>query len=266
MPKATLRLKTYNEMESVIQATADHPAGSLTWYDAVMFCRWLSAQAGFNEEQQCYTDRPDNTYLSDGILHIRAQIEEFSGIDGSEDWDNADQLGTKTLPYTSGRIRTKDKGDWRYGRFEIRALLPYGQGMWPAVWMLPTDNTYGGWAASGEIDIVEAVNLKTVFAPDNNAVHGTLHYGAEWPANAQSGTFLQLFDEQGTPAALVYKGPAPGDNPYAVDGLSGATITSRGVTNLIRYWTSDDGYGPFLKKLRAQWDAKQSTDKVAGAK
>ena len=46
------------------------------------------------------------------------------------------------------------------------------------------------------------------------------------------------------PAALVFKGPAPATNPYAVDGLSGATITSRGVTNLVRYWVSDDGYGP----------------------
>ncbi len=60
----------------------------------------------------------------------------------------------------------------------------------------------------------------------------------------------KLYDENGEPAALVYKGPAPSDNPYAVDGLSGATITSRGVTNLIRYWASDDGYGPFLEQTR----------------
>jgi beta-glucanase (GH16 family) len=159
---------------------------------------------GGNQEQQCYTDRLDNTYLSDGILHIRAIEEQFTGLDGSEDWDNVDELGTATLPYTSGRIRTRGNGDWRYGRYEIRAQLPFGQGMWPAIWMLPTDSTYGGWAASGEIDIMEAVNLKTVWTPDNNAVHGTLHYGAEFPSNTNSGMFLQFFDDHPADTFHVY--------------------------------------------------------------
>ena len=61
-----------------------------------------------------------------------------------------------------------------------------------------------------------------------------------------------LFDPEGTPAAQVFKGTAPSDNPYAVDGLSGATITSAGVQNLIRYWASDDGFGPFLAKLKQE--------------
>ncbi len=77
---------------------------------------------------------------------------------------------------------------------------------------------------------------------------------------------VKLYNPEGVPAAEVYKGPAPASNPYAVDGLSGATITSRGVTNLIRYWASADGFGPFLKKLRAQIDAQQSSTKVAGIK
>ena len=77
---------------------------------------------------------------------------------------------------------------------------------------------------------------------------------------------VELFDSEGKPSAIVFKGPAPKDNPYAVDGLSGATITSRGVTNLVRYWTSDDGYGPFLEKLKTELDDKQTTDKVAGAR
>jgi len=150
---------------------------------------------GGNEEQQCYTDRLDNTILSDGLLHIRAIEEQYTGLDGSQDWDNADELSATTLPYTSARVRTKGKGDWRYGRFEIRAQLPFGQGVWPAIWMLPTDYAYGSGASSGEIDITEAVNLKTVWAPDTNAVHGTLHYGAESPSNASSGTFLRFFGD-----------------------------------------------------------------------
>ncbi len=199
----------------------------------------VNCWGGGNNEQQCYTDRTDNTFLSDGILHIRAQVEEFTGIDGSEDWDNADQLGTKTLPYTSGRIRTKGLGDWTYGRFEARALLPYGQGMWPAIWMLPTDNTYGGWAASGEIDIMEAVNLKTVYSPDNNAVHGTLHYGSEWPANVSSGTFLQLFDEHPADFFHVYALEwEEGEMRWYVDDVHYATQRADGWFSQV---VGDDG-------------------------
>lgn len=62
----------------------------------------------------------------------------------------------------------------------------------------------------------------------------------------------KLYDDNGNPAAEVWKGPAPSGNEYAVDGLSGATITSRGVTTFLRYWASDDGYGPFLDKLRTE--------------
>ncbi|MDZ7925103.1 MAG: family 16 glycosylhydrolase [Marinagarivorans sp.] len=86
-------------------------------------------------------------------------------------------------------MRTKKKADWTYGRFEIRAKLPAGQGTWPAIWMLPSDDVYGGWANSGEIDIMEAVNLK---AGGERQVHGTLHYGATWPNNVYSGSPYSL--------------------------------------------------------------------------
>ncbi len=194
---------------------------------------------GGNQEQQCYTNRTDNTFLVDGFLHIRAEQEEFTGLDGSEDWDNVDELGTTTLPYTSGRIRSKGKGDWRYGRFEIRAQLPFGQGLWPAIWMLPTDQTYGGWAASGEIDIMEAVNLKTVWTPDNNAVHGTLHYGAEWPSNTNSGTFLQLFDDHPADTFHVYALEwEEGEFRWYVDDVHYATQVADGWYTQV---TEDDG-------------------------
>ena len=64
---------------------------------------------------------------------------------------------------------TKNKADWLYGRVEIKAKLPKGRGTWPAIWMLPTDNAYGGWPNSGEIDIMEHVGY------DQNNVHFTLH-------------------------------------------------------------------------------------------
>lgn len=71
--------------------------------------------------------------------------------------------------YTSARLITKGKGDWLYGRIEIKAMLPAGRGMWPAIWMLPTDWAYGDWPASGEIDIMEHVG----YMPDSvfSSVH-----------------------------------------------------------------------------------------------
>ncbi len=155
--------------------------------DAIDATKWsheVNCWGGGNSEQQCYTDRDVNSSVSDGILTITAQREDFTGAN-NPDGDNSQ---TATLPYTSARLRTIDKGDWQYGRFEIRAKLPFGQGTWPAIWMLPTDWVYGGWPRSGEIDIMEAVNLKVM---NNGAaeasVHGTLHYGQAWPDNVSSG-------------------------------------------------------------------------------
>ena len=120
-----------------------------------------------NSELEYY--RPQNVTVSGGTLRITAKQESFAG-----------------MPYTSGRIRTRGLGDWTYGRFEVRARLPKGQGLWPAIWMLPTNDAYGGWAASGEIDIMELIGHEP------NKVHGTIHYGAPWPGNDYSGTSYTL--------------------------------------------------------------------------
>ncbi|MFO8029028.1 MAG: family 16 glycosylhydrolase [Cyclonatronaceae bacterium] len=114
-----------------------------------------------NAELQYYTDREQNVYVQDGKLHIVAREETHGGMD-----------------YTSARLRSIDQGDWRYGRFEVRAKLPKGQGIWPAIWMMPTDAVYGSWPASGEIDIMELVGHQ----PD--VIHGTIHYG---PPHTYSG-------------------------------------------------------------------------------
>ena len=94
-----------------------------------------------NNEAQFYTkERIQNAEVKDGFLRITALKEDFEG-----------------KKYTSARLRTAAKGDWLYGRLEVRAKLPDGRGMWPAIWMLSTDWKYGGWPASGEIDIMENV-------------------------------------------------------------------------------------------------------------
>lgn len=134
---------------------------------------------GGNNELQCYTDRPDNAFLADDKLHIVAKKETFSGQSKGDDDPAYNPADTSiTREYTSARLRSKGKGDWTYGRMEMSAKLPKGQGIWPAFWMLPTEWKYGGWPSSGEIDIMEAVNSGGT--QYGNKVHGTLHFGTPW--------------------------------------------------------------------------------------
>ncbi|MEM6841702.1 MAG: glycoside hydrolase family 16 protein [Bacteroidota bacterium] len=124
-----------------------------------------------NNELQYYTDREQNAFIEDGQLFIRAAREQYEGF-----------------AYTSARMISKDKGDFRFGRVEARARLPEGQGIWPAIWMLPTDEVYGSWAASGEIDIMEMVGHEP------NTIHGTVHYN-QWPNNKyQGGDYPAIVD------------------------------------------------------------------------
>lgn len=212
---------------------------------------------GGNNEQQCYTDRSDNAFIDKGKLVIKAQREDFTGPDNPQ----GDPASVTTLPYTSARLRSLDKGDWTYGRFEIRAKLPKGQGTWPAVWMLPSDNTYGTWAASGEIDIMEAVNLGTPSddpsAPDTaeNRVYGTLHFGRAWPGNVHAGADYRLPGGQS---------PADGFHTYAieweqgeirwyVDGHHFATQTEAGWYTQYQdadgQWQTGTGSAPFDERF-----------------
>ena len=91
-----------------------------------------------NQELQYYTDRSDNVTVQNGVLLITAREESFEGS-----------------AYTSARLITKDKFEQRYGRFEARIRLPYGQGIWPAFWMLGADIDENPWPGAGEIDIME---------------------------------------------------------------------------------------------------------------
>lgn len=116
-----------------------------------------------NNELEYYTGRTENLLVSGGYLNIIAREEDYAGHD-----------------YTSARIRSLNLQEFLYGRLEARIKLPTGQGIWPAFWMLPTNSPYGGWAASGEIDIMECIN-------EANRVYGTIHYGGGWPNNVNSG-------------------------------------------------------------------------------
>ncbi|MDX2176411.1 MAG: family 16 glycosylhydrolase [Candidatus Sumerlaeia bacterium] len=118
-----------------------------------------------NNEFQHYTDRPENSFIEDGKLVIRAQRESY-----------------RDHEFTSARLTTAKKFSFTYGRVEARLRLPSTKGAWPALWMMPEDAEYGGWPLSGEIDIVEAVNKA-------DKVHGTIHFGN--PGHVYQGASFQ---------------------------------------------------------------------------
>lgn len=133
------------------------------------------ASCGFgNNELQYYTREPENVRMEGGHLIIEAR---------------RDSVGRRG--FTSTKIISRNKGDSRYGRFEIKARLPRGKGTWPAIWMLPTDWKYGGWPSSGEIDIMEHVGY------DPGMIHGTIHTEAyNHVRHTQKGGTIHVPDAQ----------------------------------------------------------------------
>lgn len=105
-----------------------------------------------NNERQFYSDRPENARVEDGMLVIEARQEKFIRRN-----------------YTSARVKTQGLHAWTYGRVEARLRLPYGNGIWPAFWMLGADIQEAGWPGSGEIDIMEHIGREA------NRVYGTVH-------------------------------------------------------------------------------------------
>ena len=160
-------------------AAEDFTRWQLVWQDefkgkTLDLSKWefeVNAEGGGNNELQYYIT--NNAQVKDGLLFIEARREHYAGPKGTRD-------------YTSSRIRTRFKGDWKYGRFDIRARLPAGRGMWPAIWLLPTDDAYGGWPNSGEIDIMELIGHEP------NRVYGTLHYADSARGHLYQGTNFSL--------------------------------------------------------------------------
>lgn len=175
-------------------------------YDAM---QWIHGWG--NDELQYYTDDPDNVVVAGGTLRIRALKQSRDGFG-----------------YTSARLRTRRKDGTNlfsqaYGRFEFRAKMPLGRGLWPALWLLPEREEHGGWAASGEIDVLETKGQEPT------RIQGALHYGGRWPANTY--TVGEHFLERGTIAdfhvyALEWN---PGEMHWEVDGTRYASM---------RFWWS----------------------------
>jgi beta-glucanase (GH16 family) len=148
--------------------SADHTQWTLVWSDefdgangsAPDPTKWTYDVGGNgwgNKELEYYTTRTENAHLQDGQLVIRALKEDYKGPDGVR------------RDYTSARLKTQGLFEQTYGRFEARIKIPYGQGLWPAYWMLGSNIATGDWPNCGEIDIFENIGREPL------TVHGTVH-------------------------------------------------------------------------------------------
>ena len=165
-------------------SSSAEPATQYLWNDefdgeSIDLNKWTfdigtGASGWGNNEWEYYTDRKENAYVKDGVLHIRAQKEDYEG-----------------QKYTSARMLTKGKFSFKYGTVEARIALPTGKGIWPAFWMLGENFDTVGWPACGEIDIIEAVNTE-------NKIYGTNHWanGTEYATYGNNtGNYRnQIFD------------------------------------------------------------------------
>ncbi|ADG08874.1 glycoside hydrolase family 16 protein [Caulobacter segnis] len=211
--------------------------------------RWTPAAdcgGGGNNERQCYAASPETISVKDGVLRLTVVKRKTKGL--ANPW--AGPTGPmKTGDYASGKILTQGKASWLYGRIEARARVPGGQGVWPAIWMMPELSTYGGWPRSGEIDILETVNLGAPCEPvgdackggRENRVFGTIHFAGDGTgAHRQAGGStvmppsadgFHVYAVEWTPEAIA----------WFVDGQEYARVTPQD-------WKRDDaeaGPAPF---------------------
>lgn len=175
------------------EAPTSYPGYTLMWSDefngtTLDATAWSfeTGNSGWgNNELENYTDRPQNLSFQDGKLVIHALKENYGGSN-----------------YTSARIKTQGKKEFKFGRIDIRAILPKGKGVWPALWMLGSNINTVGWPASGETDIME------LLGQDPAKVYGTLHYSTG-TAHEQKGNSTSLtsgtFNDQFHVFSIIWK-------------------------------------------------------------
>ncbi|RKO89995.1 concanavalin A-like lectin/glucanase domain-containing protein, partial [Blyttiomyces helicus] len=164
---------------------------------------------GGNFEFEWYTNNRSNSFVRDGTLYLQptltadaigeANVENgytmdlWGGDPASLCTGNAffgcertSGNGQIINPIQSAQIRTVNSVNFKYGRVEVRAKLPQGDWIWPAIWMLPVNGEYGKWPASGEIDIMESrgnLNYPAEFGGGVNTIGSTLHWGPSFDFN-----------------------------------------------------------------------------------
>jgi beta-glucanase (GH16 family) len=181
---------TIKNDDSVLSVTSEgytaadgYEGKTLVWSDefddeAINLDNWtydLGGHGWGNQELQVYTNSSDNAYVANGNLMIVAEDE------GSH--------------YSSARLKSIGLQEFQYGRLDVRAVLPQGQGIWPAIWMLGANFPSAGWPACGEIDIMELIGSSP------NLVHGTVHYGDSYQSHQYVGNgtsigFAETFSDE----------------------------------------------------------------------
>ena len=186
--------------------------------------KWIEGWG--NEELQYYTREPENVFVKDSLLTIRALKESQNGCG-----------------YSSARLKTRKRDGEAlfsklYGKVAIKAKVPHGKGLWPALWMLPQDDKYGGWAASGEIDLMEIVGEKP------HEVLSSIHFGSVYPERSLV-THVHALPNGSTVADWhVYSVEwEPGEIRFLVDDIQ---------THTLSFWwscsTTKDGVGVVPKR------------------
>lgn len=199
--------------------------------------KWVAEIGGNgwgNNELEYYTNRLDNAYQQDGNLVIKVLKEKLTGP--GKDGRSKEDI---TRDYTSARLKTQGKFSQAYGRFEARIKIPYGQGIWPAFWMLGDDIDKPGWPDCGEIDIMENIGKEpgtvhgTIHGPGYSGAHGLgaalslpvpkqrfaddFHvYAIEWEPNAIRFYVDEQMYEQRTPADLPKGAKWVYDHPFFI--------------------------------------------------
>jgi beta-glucanase (GH16 family) len=225
---------------------------------------------GGNWEFEYYTNNRTNSFVKEGVLHLQPSLSaDTFGEDTLRGGDvnlwggaPADQCtsnafygcersaagsGNVINPIQSARVRTVNSFNFKYGRMEIKAQLPKGDWIWPAIWMLPAKNDYGQWPASGEIDIVESRgNDASCSAGGRNKFGSTLHFGPGYPMDA--------WDK----AHAEYTHPTDLSDDFHVYGLEwtkDAIITTIDGTEVLNFKHDEDMFtkGEFPKDISNPW-------------
>ncbi|XP_065187034.1 beta-1,3-glucan-binding protein-like [Sycon ciliatum] len=192
-----------------------------TEFDLEVWQPEITLSGGGNWQFDWAYNNRSNTYVRDGVLYLKPTFtSDYIGEAAVESGFDLDVWGGSPADYCTGNefygcertsgaggnflnpiqsmaLRTVHSFNFKYGRMEIRAKLPKGDWIWPAIWLLPTSNQYGGWPASGEIDIMESRGNPASYAAGGvNTFGSTLHFGPHWPADA----YLKAHAEAKAPA------------------------------------------------------------------
>jgi beta-glucanase (GH16 family) len=233
---------------------------------------------GGNWEFELYNNNRTNSFTEDGILYLQPTLTSdtigedqlrtgsmnlWGGAPADTCTSNAfygcerSAMGSGNVlnPLTSARIRTVNSFNFKYGRVQISAKLPKGDWIWPAIWMLPADNAYGPWPASGEIDIVESRGNMNCEAGGVDSFGSTLHWGPGWPMDPWEKAHAEYKHPEGTLNDEFHT--------YELEWTAEHIITSIDGVEVLNFPFDEDMFtkGDFDKTINNPW--KGETEKSA---